>query len=369
MKPYVLLSILAMSLLAISCESNDEMLTVINPDGSCYREFTRNADSAFMVGDTSRSNPFPVDLDSGWKITWKYNTPEVHTNWPLQNWKWTKPDTSHRLVVTARREFNDVNEMNTGFRLKKKHEWYDITVKYSLVKKFRWFYTYYTFSEVYSKIKTFDDVPFEKYMTKDEARYWFSGTPDLLKGMNGVEAREYLGDLENRYNNWFTNNYFNAEYGVLLENYEILGIKAVSKERLIQARDSVFSQNVNKDPDSDLEMEKCLNAYFKTDAFTAIKKLENNPLTKFENNLDSLGFIGYFTKSFDYKLLMPGKITQADNAIKHGDTLSWKLSAYRMVYGDYEISAQSRKANSWAFIVSGLIVVLAFGSYFYKSRK
>jgi hypothetical protein len=39
------------------------------------------------------------------------------------------------------------------------------------------------------------------------------------------------------------------------------------------------------------------------------------------------------------------------------------------VFSDYEISAQSRKANVWAFILSGLIAVFAIGSYFYTFKK
>jgi hypothetical protein len=67
--------------------------------------------------------------------------------------------------------------------------------------------------------------------------------------------------------------------------------------------------------------------------------------------------------------LLPGKITDPQNAVVHGDTLIWKLTAYRMVYSDYEIEAQSRKANIWAFIFSGLIVIIAAGSYFIKFNK
>jgi hypothetical protein len=369
MKPITLIIIIIVGMLSFSCTSDDQMLTVVNPDGSCSREFVRNADSAFMVGDTSRNNPFPINIDSTWNISWIYLTPEIHTNWPVKNWKWDATDTSKKISVTARHNFDKVEDMATGFRLKTSHEWNNLKIKYSLDKKFRWFYTYYNYKEIYPKIKTFDDVPFEKYMTKEEAEFWFTGNPDLTKGMNGVEIREYAGELEDKYNLWFAHNYWNAEYKNLLATYDQLKIKTISKQRLELARDSAFKKysSLNKIGEMDLKMDSCLDDYFKTKIFSSLRKTGNSPFEKFEKDMDSLSFINYFTKSFDYKLLMPGKVTNSSNSIIHGDTLTWKLTAYRMVYSDYEINAQSRKTNLWAFLVSGLIVVLAIGSFFYKS--
>jgi hypothetical protein len=208
-------------------------------------------------------------------------------------------------------------------------------------------------------------------MTADEASFWFSGKPDLLKGMNGLEIREYIGDLENKYNSWFAHNLWNVEYKTLLANYELLDQKPVSKDRLEQARDSVFKKNMtfNKNGEMELKMDKCLDTYFKTTAFTTLWNRKESPMKKFEAGMDSLEFINYFTKAVDYKLLLPGKVTEPGNAVIHGDTLHWRLTAYRMVNSDYQISAQSRKANIWAFILSGMLVVFAFGSYFYKIKK
>jgi len=371
MKPKTLFSILAISILSFSCTNNEEMLTVINTDGSCYRKFVNTADSAFITGDTAKSNPFPVDLDSNWKITWSYLTPEIHTIWPIKNWKWDKSDTAKKLIVTATRDFSNTKEMGDKFRFGKSHEWHNIKSTCVLDKKFRWFYTYYNYKEIYPKIKTFDNVPLSKYMSSDEASFWFTGKPELLKGMNGIEIREYIGDLENKYNSWFAHNLWNVEYKTLLTNYVLLNPKPMSKTRLEQARDSVFTKNMSfkNNGEMELEMYQCLDKYFKTTAFSTLWDMKESPMKKFEDNLDSLQFIEYFTKSVNYKMLLPGKITEPQNAIVNGDTLVWKLTAYRMVYGDYEIEAQSRKANVWAFIVSGFILIIAAGSYFLKLKR
>lgn len=382
MKTLFSIFILAGGLLLFSCTNGDQMLTVINPDGSCYREFSNIGDSAFMVGDTAKGNKFPIDLDSTWKISWKYKTSEIHTNWPLKTWK---DDTikelkssadsvngeNHKITfVWARRNYKSVEEMASTFKLKKSHDWNDLKIQYSLDKKFRWFYTYYTYQETYPKLKTLDRIPLDKYMTKAEAELWFNGKHDMLKGMNGVEIKDYITRIEGNYNNWFGHNFWDAEYEVLLNNYSLLKGLNISKERLEIAKDSVFNKNIDKFKtlEDDPDFGKCMDEYFQTKAFSDFYNQKGNPLKQFEDEFGKMTFLKYFESDMEYRLIMPGKILQADNAVMYGDTLSWKLTAYRMVYSDYAINAQSRKTNNWAFIVSALIVLAAIGSFLYKRR-
>jgi hypothetical protein len=371
MKTIALLSIIALSLGIASCGTNEDMLTEINPDGSCSRSFTREVDSAFMIGDTAKSNPFPVDIDASWKISWSDSNTAVHTGWPLKTWEGNDKDKNKNTNATAWRKYNSVAEMAEHFRLKKSDDWSAIKPRYEFNKKFRWFYTYYTYKEIYPKLKTFDKVPFEKFMTSEEAEFWFSGRPDLLKGMNGVEIREYIGKLENKYNHWFTNNLWIVEYDELLKNYNLLNDKTISRTRLEQARDSVFNKYAPMADSNgpEMDMEASLNKYFNTNVFSQLWEKPDGAMKKFEDNSYNLEFLKYFGRSFSYELLMPGKIIQPDNAILHGDTLIWKLDAYRMVHNDYEIVAQSRKTNTWAFVLSILVGAIAVFSYIYKFKK
>jgi hypothetical protein len=345
------------------------MLTRINADGSIYREFTAIADTNFMLGDTTSSNPLPVRLDSTWKISWQYQTPEIHTNWPLTNWK---SDTSRipvSVTIWVSRKFNSVEDLAANFKFKDSHQWSNIKIKYSLEKKFRWFYTYYTYNEVYTKFKTPNRVPLEKYMTSEESEFWFNGNPELIKGMNGIEIKNYTEKLDAKFNKWIGHNIWNAEYETLINNYNIIKNCNISKARLLEEKDSIFAQNTDKmQTMNDVEFGKCIDEYFKTNCFSKLYHHTDNPLKKIDKGLGDQYFIGYFETELFYKLLMPGKILKTNNnAIMHGDTLIWKITAYRMAYKDCEISAESRKANIWAFIVTAFIL-LVIVAYFYKKR-
>ncbi|HRZ98479.1 MAG TPA: hypothetical protein P5084_13060 [Paludibacter sp.] len=366
-----------------ACADTDDMLTVIKPDGTCYREFTDDVSHHFITGDSvENNNPFPVEIDSTCEIRWRFRNSEWFTQYPVSkamidsvvksnNSKDTvKPGvqkTPEMCFVVLRKNYASVEDMARNFKLKENHEWSKMKVKYSLDKKFRWFYTYYYYSETYPKLVTNFELPIENFMTKDEAQFWFTGQPNILKGMNGVEIREYVGKIEENFNKWYGQNMWNQEFKCLLSNYGQIKNKPVSVEKLESLRDTIFKTNV-KDFDK-IEMKDILNSYFKTDAFTVLWKGENSPMRKYEDSLDEQGYMTYFSKSFNYKLLLPGKVVQTENMVAQGDTIVWKLDAYRMALGDYTLEAQSRKTNVWAFILTGIIMLLSVGSFFWKAKK
>jgi len=370
-------------LFVLSCTESTNMLTVIKSDGSCYREFNSKVNQAFLQGDTtSKLNPFPVDINSNWIVSWKFRDSNWFTEFPASKSKIdsivksikskSKPTVggeqkSDDFYVHTRRNYASIEDMAANFKLKKSHKWSEMKVKYTLEKKFRWFYTYYIYRETYPKIKSNFDIPIDKYMSNEEALFWFTGKPDILKGMNGIEIREYVGSLENKYNKWITYNSWNLEYNVLLKNYSKIKKQPVSIVRLEMLKDTIFDSKV-KDAE-EYSMEKVLNNYFKTNVFSILWNEKDSQLKKFEKDFDEQDFMRFFTESFNYRLIMPGKIISPNDAVMSGDTVTIKLTAYRMVPSDYKIEVQSRKVNIWAFILSGIILLVAAGSFIWKPKK
>lgn len=368
-----------------SCIEHDDMLTVINPNGSCYKEFGNTTGSDFMLGkNLAEQKFFPVIIDSTWAITWTLeDSTQISTEFPLRqaaldSIKALMPDEIDDKTkkvqkkkpvfdVMIRRTFKSVEDMAKNFRLNPLHEWSKMKVDYRLEKKFRWFYTYYTYTETYPKIETKFKTPVDSFMTKEEATFWFTGVPNIFKGMNGIELREAIGELEEKCNLWFAKNMWNNEFEVLLANYNLMKNPPVTLDSLANCKDELFNSKVKDDKDFD--MEKILNGFFKTKSFSVYWETKESPLKKHEKDFEEQEFVALFTKEFNYKLCMPGRITPIENVVLSGDTIHWKLTAYRMLYDDYVIAAESRKANIWAFIVSGLILALAIGSFWYRPKR
>ncbi len=381
MKTTVFHLLFIVALAVSSCTEPTDMLTVINSDGSCYREFNECPDSAFLTGNFSEDhNPFPTKVDSTWEFAWRYKKSELRKDFPiskevfdsLKDFSFSNRKIEGRknrgdILVYVRKNYTSVEEMDSSFHFKTSNEWSDLKVKHSLETSFRWFYTYYTYTETYPKIETEFNIPVEKYMTKDEAMWWFTGRPDITKGMIGVEVREFAGSIENKFQQWYNDNLWSQEFRVLLFNYQQVKNPPVSQTELRSLQDSIFNSKVKQT--EDFKMEQVLDDFFKTKSFSAFWSEENNPMNKYESDLKESKFMQYFGKEFVYKLILPGKIIQPNNAIVQGDTLVWKLTAYRLIPADYVIEAQSRKANVWAFLLTGIIFLLAIGSFIWKPKR
>lgn len=356
--------------LLLSCENRVSMKTVINPDGSCYRELEKSGVGGefFMKDSVSSRNPFPVEIDSTWSLSWKIEGHEWRTDFPVSEHTFDsileiskdldEYVDSIPLSVRIRRDFFSVDEMSNEYKIRNNHPWKDVKIDYKLSKKFRWFYTFYEYKETYFKSDFKFDYPIEDFMSKDEYLFWFIGEPNLTTGLSGMEAREYLGQIENKYNKWFAKNKWSSEYDHVINNYNKITKGIVSKEKLISLKDTIFDKEVASNVDFDLT--EVLNKYFKTKAFSL---MELDGTYDFENEYAFLS-----ATSFEYNLILPGKIIKSNANSQDENGKIWNLTAYRFLVNDYNIEASSRTTNVWAFIVTGLIILLALGGLFYKKK-
>jgi hypothetical protein len=363
------------------------MKTVVNADGSCYREFTsKNVSKEFFIADnTSKGNPFPVEIDSTWNILWKYGDAKWQNDFPpsentidsiLEQQKNTNDSCAAKkdfpfFSVQIKKHFPSVSAMKNACKIKDSHPWKNIKTDYSLSKKFRWFYTYYIYQEKYEKAGIQFDYPIDDFLTEEEYLFWFTGFPNPTKGMSGMEVREYLGEIENKYEKWIAKNKWSWEYDFLLSNYEKISNLSVTKTELKNSKDSIFKQRVKNNIDFD--MPQIMDSHFQTSAFSRFWNEENSPMKNYENDPDGTTLyattISLFSENFNYKLILPGKIIKSNCRKSNDNEMVWELSAYRFLVTDYTIEAESRKTNAWAFAVSGIIILLALGSSVFLHKK
>ena len=167
--------LLASVVFFFSCEKQDVRLhTVIHEDGTCkreviYRHVMPQEERDSLWGKDSTSAPLaPV--------------PECVN---MEGFMGSHTDIGDNDTVTTTleyRKFKDVKEMCqytplqlNGERLKSNAD---------LEKHFRWFYTEYTYTETFSTVAGTFKLPATNYADKDIVRFWFTGQPNLLEGLN-----------------------------------------------------------------------------------------------------------------------------------------------------------------------------------------
>ena len=362
-------------LIATSCKNKDDrMLTVINEDGSCSREYTFHTTQQWL--SASPNEDYDSIVDKTWERSWsvlgvdsvRYPVPLTEAQLDsMQELDLSKP-LGNLLMVHAKEEYQSVEEMSANLYRPEQHHLVKaegIKATSKLEKRFKWFYTDYTFTETFTcEDSTLFPIPLSRFLSADTVSYWFTGQPDLVQGLSGAEAKELLDGIEKKVNQWTNANWFYEICNVIIANYDKIQNPPVSKERFSSVRDSLVMQPcvLNADEGEGLRNHttNVIDNAFQSDAYTQF-------LQTYEGGFGSYEQLLSFGSNYDLK--MPGTVTDAGMGQYDGDVIHYSLRGERMIPGCYTITASSRVTNIWAFIITILVVLIAIGSFFFRKKR
>ncbi|GHT05360.1 hypothetical protein FACS189423_09400 [Bacteroidia bacterium] len=345
---------IALSIVVIgmaSCVTNYKMTTTIRPDGSCLREIYAQGDSAFLAGNPAK-NPYLFYLDSGWQIT-----PVATENVPDRF--------GNEYNVKVSKTFRSIGEIASGLQLDEDVRPVAAPVE-SFQKHFRWFYTYYSFKAVYPDISAKIPVSIDNYLNKSEQKLWFQGDFSAYAGMNGIELKDEMDNIEKEFWKWYARNIFESNFEAVYDFEKLSGnnpyisqIQSV-KDTLFQALFKNFMSIDNQIETADIY--QALDKNFKTNYFSNSYKNNQQPIDRLvetkEEPLKKL-IENLFDKEIEYELVIPGKLIYANTSVNRQDTLIWKVNAFRFTTDDYELVAESRTVHIWAFGIAFLLLALS----------
>ena len=354
MKTKRLLSILLLAVSMESCTTYYQVKTRIHPDGSAHREVYAFADSAFMAGDPMK-NPFMFSLDSGWVVT-RFDSVRTHNYFGEEG----------KINVCAGREEPSVSMFAEQVHPKDPMYRPLVTPQETLTKHFRWFYTYYTYTGIYPELADKGPVPLKNYLNESEQKLWFQGDDTAYCGMNGLEMKELLDRLEKKFYDWYNRSLYELSFEVIRPFIaEIDRGKYMS--RLDEVKDSLYLgyQPKDDDPDPDPELIcQLLDTHYHTDCFSLLYKEKQQEVDKrFDEETRPIELFGAVIQ---YELKMPGQMISANTTFRDREHLVWKVDAYRLLAGEYSLTAQSRVPNVWAFILTGVLILLGIGFWIKK---
>lgn len=367
----IILYMFVAMLLMVGCgeNRNTNTLTTIYADGSCKKAVQYDANWQEIAKDTV---PFFADyLSDGWQAEWKYKKGNTFTKFPPTNSEIAqlKIDTNsneNEFELIFKKKFSTIKEMSLSERI---NQSMGNLITYSFKKEFRWFYTYYTYTETYPKSNvSLTPIPISHYFTRDEANYWFTGNPDFTAAMNGIEVNDLSRKLEEKYTMWQTHVIWHKTCSVFTAHYDQIEVPNVSKKQFEALSDTVFNGVVSLGIDDfNFEVHQYLDQYFQTNKFSRFYA-ENETL--FDSVLDSI-IEKLMLESIveNYQLKLPGKVIDGNFIMQENETMYWRITPERMMVNDFVINATSRKPNAWAFAVAFLFVLLAIISWRYAKHN
>ena len=353
MKAFVFIKIGIIFLCLTSCGKSYRMITIVEKDGSFQRIVYAKSDSAFFLLRDMSKNPFMFDIDSNWIfIEEKMEMVDKNGN---KTW-----------MQGISRQFKSFDEFS------EKLKFHEINrplsnPKESLNKKFKWFYTYHTFNANYQRIMADLPVPLDKYMTETEQKLMFHGDLQQYAGWNGIEISEDLDELGKKFKNWYAHNlfeiYFNSIYQIATKH----NFKYATQ--MPEIKDSLYQLNIKKIKSVEnieiTDIVYMLDDFFNTSDFSSFYDSYNKEMEYYT----SLFSTDIFGNEINYELILPGKIIQTNAPVISGDTLKWKMDAYRILPSDYVLSAQTRTANIWAFVVTALLGLISVYCLKFSRKK
>ena len=337
----------------VSCEDygDAKMYTIINKDGTCTREINLKDDS-----------PKSIALSDDWTRT---------------------PDATDTARATYSRTFVNVEQMSQDMPLLLNGKPLQSTATFE--KKFRWFYTEYTFTEEFASLGGDFQLPPTDFATAEEVGYWFTGQPNLASGMNGAEAAELLTNIGEKMDSWLSANLFYSGFDYICDNYDQVKNPPVSREEFALLRDSLIRFRDSlvafaRPEDSIANLARPATSEQSYYAIVFRKFFGSKAFDKFFNEKDETGcysglnekvepLMHFSALSVPYTLSMPGDIIDCGTGICQNGTVIYPLTGERMIPHSYTISATSRVKHTWAYIVMVLIVAMAVGCTIMQKRK
>lgn len=349
MKKQILMATSILVMMISSCGINYSITTRINKDGSLEREILANADSAEL--SRKQWNEILLFDTDGW------TTEQLQE--PLKTV--SSNGTTSTMNVRARKVFRNVNgEIISVNDLGKEYRNL-LTPHETVEKKFRWFYTVYTYKAVYRKLDLKFLVDINEYMTREEQNLWFNNISNVNQTLNGAELYESLSEIESKFDDWLQTYIFVLNCKAIYKTDSLTGNETYKDFFAMPYKDRAAALKPWLKEKSMIDLMAVLTAldqYFGTDHFTQSYE-KNGHLT------DSL--LEKETKPLNIALLtldntveMPGKITKFNLANITGNKAQWTATAYRLVNNDFEVIVESRTTNIWSYILTTVIIAAAY---------
>ncbi len=329
-------------MLIVSCNEPDTVVTdLVHPDGSITRRiFMKSIEG--NAAKRFKPSEIQLPLDSTWTVK---DSTEIDK----------KGDTI--WIKRAEKLFKSVNEINLAYKSDSSSN-KEFSRHAEFRKKFKWFNTELRFSEKIDKILSFG-YPVTDFLNKEELLYFYS--PEELKSSkeNGPDSLKYKAlneSIRQKTDKWTERNLVSEWIGEFSKLTAGKADNNMSYESL-KSRENEFVGIIEKN-DKQLDSlwkNGILLRQFIGEANALKYKIEADSALSVVTKVFSLGFNDY-----SVRIVMPGKLLGTNGFIDSSHVLLWPVKADYFMTEQYDMWAESKITNLWAWIASGLFLAFVF---------
>ena len=316
--------------------------TQIRPDGSIEQKIQFKGDDSTEIATAN----FAFLKEGDWKK------------------EWSKPEKDKFQLILSK-EFKSVKELNASMNPADTNLMV-IRVNAALHRKFRWFFTRYIYTETVLKANPYKSPDYHQYLNEEEIRL-ICLNEESRKSDPGYDSTKYKA-TEKKFEDYLFRSMYEDFYQELLSVLADDKSLTLARQDLDGKKDILYRyliDSVKNDGTDDLlvGVNRVLN-------HPDIQVIREKYLKRFDGFQARMKFHGSTSDdSYKFTIRMPGLLLQTNSPKIEGSDTGWELTYYDFFFKDYTMTAESRKVNTWAFIVAGLVLLVALGGLIAALRR
>jgi hypothetical protein len=345
-KPLKVAVIIILALIT-SCDEPETVVTdIVHTDGSVTRRIEmKNTENKFNI------HKIQVPFDSTWivKDSLEFNK-KGDTTW----------------VKRAEKLYHNFDEINMSYRSDSGCN-KTVSRRSEFIKRFRWFNTEYRFAEIIER-EFKHGYPVSDFLNKEELQYFYSPNTVMDKLVNSPDSLKYKAikdTISSKTDRW---TYKSAMAEWIGDFSTLTGDKATGDMTFdaLKAREGelvkISMQNSNHF-DSLWSNGIILKEFIGESNAIKYKTEADSAITLVSKKL-FVDFHGY-----SVRIIMPGKLIGTNGLMDSTNVLLWPVKSEYFLTRPYEMWAESKEPNKWAWIVSGIFLLFVLAGIIFKSIK
>ncbi|MCU0411726.1 MAG: hypothetical protein MUF82_04245 [Bacteroidetes bacterium] len=308
--------------------------TVVHPDGRLTRTLVFTADSATIV-----SRAFPIPVDSTWQISTVRKDSATH-------------------VLRAEQTFQDATAMNTtlvGIPGQ------TLTVVASLSHRPRWFFTDYSYKEIWKCYRHSDAVPLGDFLSPTDLDILY--TKAILKADSTLPGDSVqIEAIGRRFHDWRRRNLFEAYFTELQRGAALLRSSRITVADVVRMRPALFEafienarlEDTEAAPGKQLSEEDVIRRVLGGRVADQIFQANANGFDSLNALIEYEGVGG--GKVQQVSVTMPGELVSTNAEQIEGSTGTWKDALSMQYFRDVELRSESRVVHWWAALLTVALV-------------
>ena len=322
------------------CEQHVAVESVVHKNGSVSRNIVlQKVDSSSVT-----ENIFGVNQEAGWRTT-------------------MEPVGKNKFDISFTKDFPSVaainREMNTGDEAR-------FGIRSELTEEFRWFYTYYRYSDTYISVNRMHGVEQEDYFTTEDYLF-IDRLPAEGKSISKADSF-FLARLNDRiYEDFATRGYYEENFTALLQALDEVGSAPQWKDSLLNRKEGYFKEILKDENFDDENFPLIVEKMGVPVDMIALRKSYKKLIGDFERRMNFMTSAA--STRVIHSIQVPWKITATNADSIASDRLIWQPPVARYLLKDYTMYAEGRSFNVWAGVVSVAIIGATFLLFRSKRKR